>query len=64
MLGLIPHFMDGTHVDREPVTMARTKQVTISSPDNLIAHADGEMLCTDAHRLVFDILPQRLQVRC
>lgn len=64
MLGLIPHFMNGTHVDREPVTMARTKQVTISSPDNLIAHADGEMLCTDAHRLVFDILPQRLQVRC
>jgi len=64
MLGLVPRFMDGSHVDREPVTMARARRVVISSPDNLIAHVDGEMLCTDAHRLEFDILPQRLQVQC
>jgi diacylglycerol kinase (ATP) len=64
MLSLVPHFMDGTHVDREPVTMARTKHIVISSPDNLIAHMDGEMLCTEAHRLEFDVLPQRLRVWC
>ena len=64
MLGLVPHFMKGTHVEREPVTMGRAQQVTISSPDDLVAHVDGEMLCTDAHRIEFELLPGRLQVRC
>jgi diacylglycerol kinase (ATP) len=64
MLGLIPQFMKGAHVGREPITMIRARQVTITSPDNLIAHIDGEMLCTDAHRIEFEILPQRLRVRC
>lgn len=64
MLGLIPHFMSGTHVDREPVTMARARRVTISSQDNLIAHMDGEVLCTDAHRITCEILPGRLRVQC
>ena len=44
--------------------MARAKRVVISSPDGLIAHADGEMLCTAAHRIEFEILPQRLRVQC
>jgi YegS/Rv2252/BmrU family lipid kinase len=64
MLGLIPHFMKGTHVDREPVTMVRARRVTISSPDDLVAHMDGEVLCTDAHRIACEILPERLRVRC
>ena len=64
MLGLIPHFMKGTHVGHEPVTMARAQRLTISSPDNLVAHMDGEILCTDAHRIVCEILPGRLRVRC
>jgi YegS/Rv2252/BmrU family lipid kinase len=63
MLGIIPHFMKGTHVGRKTITMARARRVTISSPDDLIAHVDGEMLCTDAHRIEFDILPRRLPVR-
>jgi diacylglycerol kinase (ATP) len=64
MLGLIPHFMRGTHVDLEPITMTRTGRVVVSSPDDLIAHADGEVLCTDSHRLECEILPQRLRVWC
>jgi diacylglycerol kinase (ATP) len=64
MLGLIPHFMKGTHVDREPITMAHARRVAISSPDNLVAHMDGEILCTDAHRIECEILPQRLRVQC
>lgn len=64
MLGLVPHFMKGTHVDREPVTMARARQVTITSPDSLVAHADGEILCTDGHRIECEILPRRLRVWC
>ena len=63
MLGLIPHFMKGTHVGREPVTMARAKRVTISSPDDLVAHVDGEVLCTEGHHIECEILPQRLRVR-
>jgi diacylglycerol kinase (ATP) len=64
MLRLIPHFMKGTHTDHEPVTMIRARQVSVSSPDDLIAHMDGEMLCTEAHRIEFGICPGRLQVRC
>jgi YegS/Rv2252/BmrU family lipid kinase len=64
MLGLIPHYMKGTHVDREPVTMARARRVTISSPDDLVAHADGEVLCTDGHHVECEILPRRLRVVC
>ncbi len=64
MLGLVPRFMDGTHVGRESITMARAARVIVSSPDDLIAHADGEMLCTDAHRIEFEILPRRLRMRC
>ena len=64
MLSLIPDFMKGTHVGRKPITMARARQVTISSPDDLVAHMDGEVLCTDAHRIECEILPQRLQVLC
>jgi diacylglycerol kinase (ATP) len=64
ILALIPHFMKGTHVDKPPVTMARGTRVAISSPDNLIAHADGELLCTEAHHIECEILPQRIQVVC
>ncbi len=62
ILGLIPHFIQGTHVDREPITMARARRVTISSPDDLVAHVDGEVLCTEGHQIECEILPQRLRV--
>ena len=62
MLGLIPHFMQGTHVDKEPVTMARARRITISSPDDLVVHVDGEVLCTDGHQITCEILPRRLRV--
>ena len=64
MLGLIPHFLQGTHVDKEPVTMTRARSVTISSPDDLVAHVDGEVLCTDGHQIRCEILPRRLRVQC
>jgi YegS/Rv2252/BmrU family lipid kinase len=64
ILGMIPHFMKGTHVDKPPVTMLRSRHVVISSPDPLIAHADGEMLCTDAHRIECEIAARRVRVIC
>jgi diacylglycerol kinase (ATP) len=64
MLRLIPHFMQGTHIHQPTVTMARARRVTVTSPDPLVAHADGEMLCTDGHTIECEILPQRLRVQC
>jgi YegS/Rv2252/BmrU family lipid kinase len=62
MLRLIPHFLRGTHTHLDPVTMAQAKDVTISSPDDLVAHVDGELLCTDASELRCEILPGALEV--
>lgn len=64
ILQLLPHVMKGTHIDKEPVTMAQARYVRVTSETKLVAHMDGEILCTDAHRLEFEILPQRLQVLC
>ncbi len=64
MLGLVPRFINGSHVDYEAVTMKRAAHILVTSSDNLIAHVDGEMLCTEAHRLEFSILPHRLKVWC
>ena len=64
ILGLVPHFMKGTHVDKPNVRMLQSTHVVIESPDPMIAHADGEMICTDAHRIECEILPARLRVIC
>jgi diacylglycerol kinase (ATP) len=62
MLRLLPHFLKGTHVDLDPITMVQARQVSISSPDGLIAHVDGEVLCKDAHSIKCEILPGALNV--
>jgi diacylglycerol kinase (ATP) len=64
MLSLIPDFLRGTQISRKPVDMARARRVVISSPGDLIAHVDGEILCTDSHRIEFELLPGRLRVWC
>jgi diacylglycerol kinase family enzyme len=62
ILGLIPHFMSGTHVDKPNVRMVRSAHVTITSQDPMIAHADGEVLCTKGHRIECEIYAGRLRV--
>lgn len=62
MLRLLPHFLQGTHTDLDPVMMEQAKAVTISSPDGLVAHIDGEVLCTDASEIHCQILPGVLEV--
>jgi len=64
ILGLLPHYMKGTHVGRDPIRMLRTTQIVVSSPDDLAAHMDGELLCVDGHEIACQILPQRLPVVC
>jgi YegS/Rv2252/BmrU family lipid kinase len=62
MLRLLPHFLRGTHTDLDQVTMAQGTDVTVSSPDGLVAHVDGEVLCTDAPEIRCEILPGALDV--
>jgi YegS/Rv2252/BmrU family lipid kinase len=62
MLRLLPHFLKGTHVDLDPITMVQARQVLISSPDGLVAHVDGEVLCTNAPWIRCEILPGALTV--
>lgn len=62
ILRLIPEVMKGTHIDKEPITMARARRVVIESEDPLPVHADGEIVATDAHRLEMEVHPGRLQV--
>ncbi|MBD3290153.1 YegS/Rv2252/BmrU family lipid kinase [candidate division KSB1 bacterium] len=62
MLKLVPHFMKGTHVEQDCTRVLQAKKVVIESEDNLIAHFDGELLCTEGHRIECEIIPQSLRV--
>jgi len=62
MLGIIPKFMKGTHIEHKATTTLRAKKVTITSEDDLIAHFDGEMMCTECHRIECEIVPRCLRV--
>jgi diacylglycerol kinase (ATP) len=64
MLALIPHFIKGTQVAQPDVTTLRTRKISITSQDGLAAHADGELVCTDAHHIECEIIPQKLRVVC
>ncbi|MFH1338657.1 MAG: diacylglycerol kinase family protein [Candidatus Omnitrophota bacterium] len=50
----------GTHVKLPYVTSFKTKTLTVSSPNLLLAHADGEILRDYFYRI--EILPRRLKV--
>jgi diacylglycerol kinase family enzyme len=64
ILGLLPHAMRGTHKGKKPVTMLQARHVLIEGKRGLPGHVDGEVLCTQGHRIEFEILPGRLQVWC
>jgi diacylglycerol kinase (ATP) len=64
MLQLIPSFMKGTHIHEKDVITLRSKHVIITSQDSLIAHADGELICTDAHRIECELVPKRIRLVC
>ncbi len=64
ILQLLPHVMKGTHIDKKPVTMLRGRHVLIEGGRGLPGHVDGETLCTEGHRIEFEILPGKLKVWC
>ena len=64
MLTFVPLFLKGTHVSRPEVKMGECTHIVITSEDDLIAHADGELVCTDAHRIECEVMPQQIRVVC
>ena len=64
MLALVPHFLRGTHVNQPDVTIFRTRRISIIAEDGLFAHADGELLCTDARRIECEVLPCKIRAVC
>jgi diacylglycerol kinase (ATP) len=40
----IPTVYKGTHIYHPKVRMVKAKRITISSPERLLVHADGELL--------------------
>jgi diacylglycerol kinase (ATP) len=64
MLALLPRFLKGTHTNHPQVTTLRCSQIKITSSDGLFAHADGELLCTAAQRIVCETLPRKIRVLC
>lgn len=63
ILRLLPEVMRGTHVDKEPVTMARGRRVHIRSEIAVPAQADGELFHEPVRELVVEVLPDALLVR-
>jgi diacylglycerol kinase (ATP) len=63
VFALVPRFMKGTQATHPHITTARAKRVEVTAiAGTLPAHADGETLCTEGHRLLIELLPQQLQV--
>ena len=62
MLGMIPRFMKGTHLTSKRVMARTAKHVVVSSQDSLYLHADGEILCDEAHRVEARVIPGCLRL--
>ena len=62
VLATLPYIMNGKHEGKRGISTLRSRRIAISSPDPLIAHADGEMLCTDAHSIECEIAALRVRV--
>ncbi len=64
ILRFLPEVMRRTHLDKDPVTYGRTRHIVITSDEPVPVVVDGEIMTTEAHRLVMDVLPGRMQVLC
>nr|HID15155.1 diacylglycerol kinase family lipid kinase [Anaerolineae bacterium] len=65
MLSFVPRFIRGTQVGKKRITMGRARRVVVTCEESgLVAHADGETLCLDAHRLELELLPRQIEVIC
>jgi len=64
ILPLIPRFMNGSHVTHPKCTMLRGHKISVSSPEGLAAHIDGEIYTRSIKQFEMESIPARLWVRC
>jgi diacylglycerol kinase (ATP) len=62
MLGMVPRFISGSHVTDPRVRLMRGREITITSEDAIIGHADGEMLPIPLHSVEIRTLPGVLRI--
>ncbi|NLG28612.1 MAG: diacylglycerol kinase family lipid kinase [Chloroflexi bacterium] len=62
MLAMVPRFLSGTHVNDPRCRIVRGKHVTVTSPDRLYLHADGELLTEYAHKVEATMAAARLRI--
>lgn len=62
MLGMVPKFLTGAHVDDPRCRIVQGKHVVVTSDDALYLHADGELLTDVAHRVEAEMVPARLRI--
>lgn len=61
IMGMVPKFMAGTHVNHPKTKMLKTKKINITSDEDLIAHFDGELL-ENLREINCEIIPNCLSV--
>ena len=62
MLTMVPRFLSGTHVNDPRCRIVRGKHVTVTSPDRLYLHVDGELLTEYAHKVEVKMDAARLRI--
>jgi YegS/Rv2252/BmrU family lipid kinase len=62
VIRFFPKLIDGTHVDLPVVTMAKARQIEISSPVPFPVATDGEVIATDATLVAIEILPGAIRL--
>ena len=63
MLQMVPLFIKGTHIHEEEIRVERASHVVMTTDGDLVAHADGELICEHEKRLEFHLHPQALWVK-
>lgn len=58
----IPRLMDGSHTQMRWVTMGKARHIEASCHGGIPVATDGEVVATDAHRVVVDVLPGAIRL--
>jgi diacylglycerol kinase (ATP) len=62
VLRFTPRVLAGTHLALPIIRHRRARRVTITCPEGLCVHADGEILADAAQRIEIELLPGRLRL--
>lgn len=58
----LPRLMEGTHADIREVTMGRARHVELTCSGTIPVATDGEVVATDARRVLVDVLPGAIRL--